>query len=159
MTAIHFVVPGKIGGKGRPRAFNSVHGIRTYTPDKTRSDQGIIRHFAMQQMRGHRLLEGPVELDIVVFRRVPKSWSQKKRASAYWVTGKPDVDNTAKLVMDSLGPVIRDDSQIAILRIARYWHSEREEMHVHVRTLEERAAADHGTACTEHGTAQGRAQA
>lgn len=118
--AVVFTVPGRIGGKGRHRAFIRDGKIKTYTPGKTANQEALIRHFAAGAMYTHDLLQGPLGLSIEVYRLAPKSWSEKKRASATWVTGKPDADNTIKLCSDSMnGIVYRDDSQIATIYFAR----------------------------------------
>lgn len=109
-----FTIPGRLGSWNRAGR-NTAKGI-TYTPAKMRSDQGIIKHFAVMAMRegcGSQLV-GPLRMVVNTWRAPPHSWGLKKRAAAKWITGKPDFDNTLKLVCDALSNVAyRDDAQIA----------------------------------------------
>jgi Holliday junction resolvase RusA-like endonuclease len=59
---------------------------------------------------------------------VPVSWSKKKRETALSgvsrPTGKPDLDNIAKLYCDALNGIVwKDDSQIVAMQLTkRYGH-------------------------------------
>lgn len=117
-----FVVPGRLGGKGRARAFVRGGKIAMHTPGKTAADESVVRHFAAEAMREAKTapLEGPLRLEITISRMIPKSWSAKKRQGAFWITGKPDCDNSAKLIADALnGITYGDDSQVAVLTVRR----------------------------------------
>ncbi len=51
---------------------------------------------------------------------VPQSWSQKRKREAVWKTSKPDADNLAKLVKDSLNKIVfRDDAQVCELTVQK----------------------------------------
>ncbi len=53
---------------------------------------------------------------------VPKSWSQVKKARAYYHTSKPDLDNLVKALKDALNGVIYlDDSQICYLDAKKHY--------------------------------------
>lgn len=121
MTEIRFTIPGRIGGKGRPR-FSARNGFaRAYTPEKTRSTEAMIRTIAAEKMGALPLLEGPLALDIAIYQQPPASWPKRKRANAKWITGKPDADNTIKL-MDALNGIIwKDDSQVSFLTFGRLY--------------------------------------
>lgn len=76
----------------------------------------MVRHFAWLAMRDscRTQLRGPLKLVVETWRTPPPSWSAKKRASAHWITGRPDFDNTLKLIADALNKVAYDDdAQIA----------------------------------------------
>ena len=106
-------------GKGRARAFQRGGHIGHYTPEKTRTYEGMIRTAAMQEL-GHMAqlpFNEPVEFILRAIFPVPASWSERKRQQA--ITGeikpgkKPDLDNIAKAWNDALnGVVYRDDSLI-----------------------------------------------
>jgi Holliday junction resolvase RusA-like endonuclease len=82
----------------------------------------MVRAIAHEAMRGISMLHGPVALDICMYLMPPASWSKKQKTYSVFATGRPDVDNIAKLLADSInGICYRDDSQIAILNIARYY--------------------------------------
>jgi Holliday junction resolvase RusA-like endonuclease len=110
-------VPGHPQGKGRARAFLRGSHIGHYTPEKTRTYEGIIRTFAVQEMRGRVPYEGPVRLHLTAFFAVPSTWSKIKTARALTQdihpAKKPDLDNIVKAVSDALnGVVFKDDAQI-----------------------------------------------
>jgi Holliday junction resolvase RusA-like endonuclease len=110
------VVAGKPVPKARPRFSRTGHA---YTPAKTRAAEKAIALAAGQAMvyDGVEITDQPVRLSVVAVMPVPKSWSRAKKAEALagWVTptGRPDIDNVAKLVSDALnGVAYHDDSQI-----------------------------------------------
>lgn len=120
MTEIRFTIPGRLAGKGRPRATVTTGFVRMYTPPKTRSEELFVATLAKAAMCGSKPLEGPIWLDMVIVQTPPMSWPKKKRETAKWVTGKPDCDNICKLASDSMnGIVYADDSQIAMITMAR----------------------------------------
>jgi Holliday junction resolvase RusA-like endonuclease len=115
--AITICLQGAPQGKGRARAFVRGGHIGHYTPEKTRTYEGMIRTVAMDEMAGRQLLDEPIEFVLRAVFTAPASWSSRKRAMAY--TGelkpgkKPDLDNIAKAWNDALnGVVYRDDSLI-----------------------------------------------
>lgn len=104
-------------GKGRARAFLRGGHIGHYTPEKTRSYEGMIRTAAMDAMGNKPPIDAPVEFVMRAIFAIPASWSQRKRDAA--LVGdikpgkKPDLDNIAKAWNDALnGVVYRDDSLI-----------------------------------------------
>lgn len=114
---VTFSLAGDPQGKGRARAFLRGGHIGHYTPEKTRSYEGMIRTAAMAAMGNKPPIDQPVEFVMRAIFSVPASWSQKKRAAA--LTGvlkpgkKPDLDNIAKAWNDAMnGVVYRDDSLI-----------------------------------------------
>lgn len=116
---IHFVIPGRVGGKGRPRFSTRGGFVRTFTDAKTRSTEARMREIAVAAMDDAQPLIGPVSLDVRVILNPPPSWPKKRRAAAHWVTGKPDADNTLKLADSFNGVVWQDDSQIAVITFQR----------------------------------------
>ncbi|MBR1328820.1 RusA family crossover junction endodeoxyribonuclease [Bradyrhizobium ottawaense] len=114
---VTITLAGPPQGKGRARAFLRGGHIGHYTPEKTRSYEGMIRTVAMDQMAGKIPFDEPVEFVLRAVFTAPASWSNRKRTQAY--TGeikpgkKPDLDNIAKAWNDALnGVVYRDDSLI-----------------------------------------------
>lgn len=136
---VQFNIPGRVRGKGRPRFARAGNFVRTFTDVKTKSDEAMVRHFASQAMAGLSLLDGPVAVTIQATIQPPASWSKKRRAAALWVTGKPDCDNAAKLICDSMnGIVFADDAQISDLHFRRrYSLTEPEHVWVSVSALVE----------------------
>ena len=104
-------------GKGRARAFLRGGHISHYTPEKTRTYEGMIRVAAMEAMGNRPALDEPVEFVMRAVFPIPPSFSKKKQQQA--MTNeikpgkKPDLDNIAKAWNDALnGVVYRDDSLI-----------------------------------------------
>ncbi len=119
---LSFEIPGKVSGKGRPRFSTKGGKVRTFTPEKTRSNEAVIRHYAAEAMKDRELFEGPVLLNVTMWIPIPKSWSTKKKLAASYASGKPDIDNIAKGIADALNGIAwHDDSQIAALCISRHY--------------------------------------
>jgi Holliday junction resolvase RusA-like endonuclease len=120
LRAVHFTIPGRLGGKGRPR-FAVVGGQgRAFTPARTRSTEAMVREFAAKAMAGAPPIEGAVHLSVIMHLDRPKSWTKRKIAENPLPTGKPDLDNVLKLLGDALNGIVwKDDSQIASLWIQR----------------------------------------
>lgn len=104
-------------GKGRARAFLRAGHIAHYTPERTRTYEGMIRVVAMEAMGRREAFDQPVEFVLRAIFPVPTSWSSKKREKA--MTGeikpgkKPDLDNIVKAWNDAFnGVVYRDDCLI-----------------------------------------------
>lgn len=117
---LRIVVPGVARGKGRPRMTRSG---RVYTPKATVNAEAWIRQCAVQQV-GQPALEGPLSVAIQISVAVPQSWSKKKREEALsgktCPTGKPDLDNTTKALLDALNGIVwRDDAQVVHLTVAK----------------------------------------
>ena len=105
--------------KGRPRMTRQG---RAYTPAKTREAEGkIIAYFLTL---GVTPKIGPLDVSIFAIMPIPESWSKAKQANALAglisPTGKPDLDNICKLVLDAANGVLwTDDSQIVKLDLCK----------------------------------------
>lgn len=116
------VVEGKIKGKARPR-FNTKTG-RAFTPGDTITYENWIR-YAYQTQNG-RYLKGAIRARIEVYYKIPKSYSKKRvqaiRDGLEMPLKKPDSDNIAKIVLDSLNKIaFDDDAQIVELTVVKRW--------------------------------------
>lgn len=123
---ITFCVPGAPQGKGRARAFVRAGHVGHYTPEKTRSYEGLIRAYALQEMNGRKPTEMPVRAEIFVAFGVPDSWPTWKRLEAVngeiSATVRPDADNVAKAVKDALNGICWiDDCQVISLAVHKYY--------------------------------------
>ncbi|MBY6844638.1 RusA family crossover junction endodeoxyribonuclease [Clostridium botulinum] len=119
------VIDGKPMGKQRPR-FNTKTG-RAYTPSKTVNYENWVKVCYMEQCNKEKL-EGAIKADIKVFYPIPKGTSKKKKKSMLVgierPTKKPDVDNIAKVILDSLnGLAYVDDKQVITCYISK-WYGE-----------------------------------
>lgn len=114
---IRLIVAGTPQGKGRARAFRRGSIIAHYTPEETRTYEGIIRFAAAHQMAGRPPYDGPVDLMMLAVFGVPSSWSKKRQAMALRgeirPAKKPDLDNITKACVDACNSVVyKDDVQI-----------------------------------------------
>lgn len=118
-SEIKFTVPGAPVGKGRPR----VTRYGTFTPEKTRQYEEKVRQ-CWQTQSGVSFPAGtPILAEITAWFPVPKSTS-KRRAETMDGTyhlKRPDADNIAKAILDSLnGCAYPDDSAVQLRVEKRY---------------------------------------
>ena len=122
-------------GQPRPRAFarriGEAHFARMYDSDvadawKQAVDLGIERELRANPVMLPRF--GAYDCALTFFFRRPKSHYGKaghvKASAPVCHVSKPDADNLAKLVLDRItrgGRIWRDDSQVARLRVEKYW--------------------------------------
>ena len=112
--------------QGRPRIVrfpNGKAGLKD--PDISRDWKNYVRMVAGETW-GRAPEEGPVALFLTFYLPIPRSWSKKRRMAALageiWPTGRPDLDNLAKAVIDAIiGVVIADDRQIVELSVAKFY--------------------------------------
>lgn len=120
------VVEGKIKGKARPRVCRN--GI-AYTPKDIVSYENWVRLCYQQQRNG--ILQGSIRARIIAYYKIPKSYSKKRvqaiREGREYPCKKPDADNIAKIILDSLNKIAYDDdSQIVELKVVKKWTEENE---------------------------------
>jgi Holliday junction resolvase RusA-like endonuclease len=121
---ITIALQGQPQGKGRPRSFVRAGHIGHYTPEKTRTYEGMIRTAAMQELGARPPLDEPIEFMLRAVFPVPASWSKRKQHMA--MTGdikpgkKPDLDNIAKAWNDGLnGVAYRNDALICRMTLEK----------------------------------------
>jgi Holliday junction resolvase RusA-like endonuclease len=123
VNVVRLVIPGAPVGKARPRVTS--HG--TFTPAKTKRAEKDVRA-VWREAGGQRLPDGPVVAHIHIYVERPQGHFTSKGALS--ATGrrspfpvrKPDLDNAAKLLLDSLnGLAYRDDAQVIELHARRRW--------------------------------------
>jgi Holliday junction resolvase RusA-like endonuclease len=119
-------IPGEPAGKARAR----VQSGFAYTPKKTKNYETLVQELFFAA-HGSPMLPGYVHATIKAFYGLNKSDYGKKGINARGEkklngttrpTKKPDVDNIAKLVLDSLNKIAyTDDSQVVSLTIAKFF--------------------------------------
>lgn len=119
---IIFEINAKPFGKERPRFGRGT----VYTPPKTAALEIMIGNLAKQAMRGKKIIKGSVIAHITVREKIPDSWPEWKKTAAICGrirhTKKPDLDNIAKLILDSINNIVyKDDSQVTYLRINKQY--------------------------------------
>ena len=121
------IVEGKIKGKARPR-FNTKTG-RAFTPGDTITYENWIK--CCYQEQDGKFIDGPVKARIEVYYKIPKSYTKKRvqaiRDGLEMPLKKPDSDNIAKIVLDSLNKIaFDDDAQVVELIVVKRWTEEQE---------------------------------
>lgn len=119
---ISFTIPGEPKAKARPRVTKK--GI-TYTPKETMEYENWVRQCYVTGNQG-KILKGQVKVIINAYFSIPKSTSQKKQKEMknflLRPTKKPDTDNIAKIVLDSLNKIaFDDDKQVIDLRVLKFY--------------------------------------
>ena len=127
-----FMVTFKVDGtpvpKGRARYARRGNFISTYTPEKTRTYETLIRDSAIEAMGASEPLKTPVSLYLYIRVPIPAS-ATKKRLQAISdgsekPTKKPDASNILKSVEDGMnGVVYHDDSQIINIHVTKVYSS------------------------------------
>ena len=132
-----FKIPGKIQAKQRPRFSKS--GV-VYTPKETRVYEDFVRLCYSDYANQYQWepYGGQLRAEIEVFIQVPKSDSklnkQAKIIGEIRPTIKPDCDNLAKSILDSLnGWAYQDDKQIIELEVKKFYAEQSE---VRVKLME-----------------------
>lgn len=119
---IEVTVQGEPVAQGRPRFTKVGNFVQTYTPKKTKDYHKLVAAAAHEAMQGREALDGALDVSIMVYKGIPKSWSKIKKQDA--VDGlilpavKPDIDNYVKAILDGLsyGNVWLDDSQVVRIK-------------------------------------------
>lgn len=117
-----FTIPGKVQAKQRPR-FN---GKFAYTQRETVAYENWVKTCYLEKYKGQKLLEKPLKVKITAYYDIPKSTSKKKQKmmldNEIFPTIKPDADNIAKSILDSLnGIAYLDDKQVVKLIVEKYY--------------------------------------
>lgn len=118
---IMFQIPGEPKAKARPR--KGKNGF--YTPEGTVNYETWVKQCYIIEHKNKKL-EGPIEAEIIAFMKIPKNVSKKKRkemiAGIIRPTKKPDTDNIAKIVLDSLNDLAySDDKYVVDLNVKKYY--------------------------------------
>ena len=122
---IIYEVLGQPTAKGRARSVMRGKFIAHVTPEKTR----VAENSFLAQSLAHKPptpFVGPVKLSIAFIIAIPESKSKKWKGAAMegseLPTKKPDIDNLAKLVLDSLNGVFwLDDKQVVALDLVKIY--------------------------------------
>lgn len=126
---LKFTVPGKVQAKQSTKFSNHGGFVRTYTPKEMVNYANLVKinfQYAYPDHLPSVFIDKPLKMQITVNIEVPKSYSNKKTNKC--LTGeirptvKPDCDNIAKNIQDSLnGIAYPDDKQIVVLAVRKYY--------------------------------------
>ena len=131
---IFFDIPGKPFGKQRPKFTTRGGYVKAVTPKDTVIYENLVKLSYKQTVKDTFTDEAMIEANITTFFEVPKSTSKTRRAlmleGKIRPTVKPDVDNIAKVVLDSLnGIAYHDDKQVVSVLVEKRYA---EQPHVEV---------------------------
>ncbi len=147
---VKFIVYGEPRGKGRPRAAMRRYAgedgkersfTKIYTPEKTVTYENQVKLEYGVQCHNFRFPDtAMLDIRILAFYSIPKSTSKKKRQSmlegTIRPTKKPDFDNVAKIICDSLnGIAYRDDAMIVDGTFQKFY-GEQPRVEVTIRNVE-----------------------
>lgn len=126
---IKFIVPGKPQGKARPRFRKIGNFVSTYNTKSTTEYEKLVKLSAIEQCKDQLDKEytGIVKMSIKAYFKPNKSISKKQYnlLIGHPYLKKPDSDNIAKIICDSLnGIAYKDDNQISILNVEKYYDDE-----------------------------------
>ncbi len=115
-------IPGEPVAQPRPKVSTKNGFPRAYT------EQDHPIHAFKQAVRLawkssiNRCLTGPLSIEIVCWYSRPKGHSKIRRASREPKMSRPDIDNTAKGILDSLnGVAYIDDGQVYRLTVEKWY--------------------------------------
>lgn len=119
------IIEGKPEPQLRPRARRTGKGVMLYDPKKTKDYKNYVEMSAKQQWN-KKPLENALEVNIDIYRQIPKSTSKKRRRlkneRKIRPIVKPDIDNYTKGILDSLNGIVwKDDSQVVSLIANKYY--------------------------------------
>lgn len=122
LNKIIFEIPGEPKAKARPRMTKK--GI-AYTPKETVAYENWVKQCYCIEHRDKKLT-GQIKAEIAAYFSIPKSTSKKNREEMInriqRPTKKPDTDNIAKIILDSLNTIaFDDDKQVIDLRVLKYY--------------------------------------
>lgn len=139
---IRFEIPGEPGAKGRPR-FSTCGGFtKTYTDKKTRLYESLVRDAYFSMVGNPDPISKEMEVEINAHFSIPKSVSKRKQAAMLSgivrPTKKPDTDNIAKVILDSLNGIAFDDDKQVVRLVVNKFYSEKPHVEVCIWEREER---------------------
>lgn len=121
-----FEIKERAIGKERPRYSRKNH--RMYTPTKTSTFEEKVKWaFKSKYNIETELSTKPFKAKIIAVFEPAKSLSKKKKKELLYseYTKKPDADNIAKIILDSLNALAyKDDNQVAELLVLKQYGDE-----------------------------------
>ena len=124
VRSIMFWVPGRPASKARPRVAVSVHrgrriDSRVYTPEATKRSEDAFRAAAIAARLEHKI-EKPISGSI--YLNVWFVFTDKRAPGGGEKTGRPDIDNLLKLVLDGINGsgLWYDDAQVVRVVASKY---------------------------------------
>ena len=119
MNEISFTVEGEVIPKGRPRMTRSG---RVYTPKRTKDYEMKVKLAAKRAFVGKSVIEGPVFVELIIFRKIPEAKVGKGLEGKFCDVGA-DIDNCQKSIFDGVNGsgIWVDDRQVAMVTAEKRW--------------------------------------
>lgn len=140
MKEIEFEVPG-VMGKMRARTVKRGNFTTSYTPKEDVIYENLVKTLYLNKANGLMWNDKePIEVHIVAYFDIPRSYSKKKSKEAVehqmFPCKKPDADNIAKIILDGLnGVAYHDDAQIVLLTVLKVFHNDLPKVNVIIRDM------------------------
>lgn len=122
---VNFIIPGEPKSKLRHRTTRQ--GF-TYNPKQNIEYENWVKQCYFIENK-QKTLKGEIKATIKAYFKIPKSTSKKRKKlmveEKLRPTKKPDTDNLAKIVLDSLNTLaFHDDKQVVDLRVLKFYSEE-----------------------------------
>lgn len=122
-----FEVIGNIIGKQRPRV--NMYTGNVYTPTNTKDYEEYIKQCFFLKYNKCEMILNRVNIEIIAYFKIPSNTKkidkEKMLKGEISPTKKPDIDNIAKVVLDSINKyVIKDDSQVTKISVEKRYAEE-----------------------------------
>lgn len=128
---VKFIIYGEPKGKNRPRFARRGNFVTTYTDIDTASYENLVK-LEYKNQCGDVYFDSDKQLIVEIHcffsrpKNIPKKKLQLYDENVIRPTKKPDTDNIAKIVLDSLNKVaFDDDKQVVELKVYK-WFAENE---------------------------------
>jgi Holliday junction resolvase RusA-like endonuclease len=127
---INFTIHGEPKSKLRPKISTFGSHARMYQPNQNIVYENLVKLSFQEQVKDLPAAfmdsKTPLSVEIVAYFSIPKSTSKKKHTQMLvkelLPIKKPDIDNLAKTVLDSLnGIAYHDDAQVCKCSIEKYY--------------------------------------
>lgn len=125
MMQANFLIHGEPTAKGRPRFAKRGNFVITYTDDKTVNYENLVK-LEYKNQCGDKYFDAdaPLMVQIICFFSRPKNIAKKNLPlydnNTIRPLKKPDTDNIAKIILDSLNKVaFDDDKQVVRLYVSK----------------------------------------
>lgn len=111
--------------KERPRVVRDqeTDKVRTFTPQRTAAFHKQVHRVLDSVLGSKPLMCGPLHIDMTFRMPIPKSWPKWKQSAAVdgiiRPTGRPDMDNLEKALLDAFNEHIIADDSLVVERTAR----------------------------------------
>ena len=122
---IKFTIPGEPKSKLRHRT--TKQGF-TYNPKQNIEYENWVKQCYWIKYK-QKMLTGQIKAEIKAYFKIPKSTSKKRKKlmieEKIRPTKKPDTDNIAKIILDSLNTIaFDDDKQVVDLKVEKFYSEE-----------------------------------